>query len=73
MGYYALLYREVVPDFIERRAAFRDKHLGLAREAHARGDLVLAGAGFAAVRRTRPRLGTGTPIEPPEPHPGESS
>ncbi|MHB8501115.1 MAG: YciI-like protein [Candidatus Acidiferrales bacterium] len=44
MGYYALFYREVVPDFIVRRAVYRDAHLGLAREAHARGELVLAGA-----------------------------
>jgi uncharacterized protein len=44
MGYYALLYREVVPDFIARRAAFRDEHLSLARELHARGELLLAGA-----------------------------
>jgi len=44
MGYYALFYREVVPDFIARRAAFRDVHLGMARESHARGELLLAGA-----------------------------
>ena len=44
MGYYALFYREVVPDFITQRAAFREEHLGLAREAHARGELILAGA-----------------------------
>jgi uncharacterized protein YciI len=44
MSYYALFYREVVPDFIEKRAAYREKHLGLAREAYARGELVLAGA-----------------------------
>ncbi|MGB9467546.1 MAG: YciI-like protein [Candidatus Acidiferrum sp.] len=44
MNYYALFYREVVQDFIERRGAFREEHLGLAREAHARGELVLAGA-----------------------------
>jgi len=44
MGYYALFYREVVPDFIARRAAFREDHLGLAKAAHARGELVLAGA-----------------------------
>jgi uncharacterized protein YciI len=44
MSYYALFYREVVPDFIEKRAAYREEHLGLAREAHARGELVLAGA-----------------------------
>jgi uncharacterized protein YciI len=44
MGYYALFYSEVVPDFIERRGLFREEHLGLAREAYARGELVLAGA-----------------------------
>jgi uncharacterized protein YciI len=44
MGYYALFYREVVPDFITKRGAYREEHLGLAREAHARGELVLAGA-----------------------------
>jgi uncharacterized protein YciI len=43
MAYYALFY-ETVDDFIARRAAFRDEHLRLAREAHARGELVLAGA-----------------------------
>ena len=44
MPYYALFYREVVPDFISRRGAFREQHLGLARESHARGELLLAGA-----------------------------
>ena len=44
MPYFALFYREVVSDFIARRAAYRDEHLRLAREAHARGELVLAGA-----------------------------
>ena len=44
MNYYALFYREVVPDFIERRTMFREEHLGLAREAHSRGELLLAGA-----------------------------
>lgn len=43
MAYYALFY-EAVDDFIARRGAFRDEHLGMAREAHARGELVLAGA-----------------------------
>lgn len=43
MPYYALFY-QAVDDFIARRAAFRDEHLRLAREAHARGELVLAGA-----------------------------
>jgi uncharacterized protein YciI len=44
MGYYALFYREVVPDFVTERAAYREEHLGLAREAHSRGELLLAGA-----------------------------
>ena len=44
MGYYALFYREVAPDYAARRTAFRDQHLGLARESHARGELLLAGA-----------------------------
>ena len=41
--YYVLLY-DVVDNFIERRAVFRDAHLKLVREAHERGDLWLAGA-----------------------------
>lgn len=41
--HYLLMY-EVTPDYVERRAAFRTEHLGLARAAYARGDLVLAGA-----------------------------
>jgi uncharacterized protein len=41
--YYLLLY-DVVADYVERRGAFRDAHLALARAAHARGDLLLAGA-----------------------------
>jgi uncharacterized protein YciI len=43
MAYYALFY-EAVNDFIVRRGAYRDEHLRLARDAHARGELVLAGA-----------------------------
>lgn len=43
MGYYALFY-DTVDDFIARRAAFRVEHLRLVREAHARGELLLAGA-----------------------------
>ena len=43
MEYYALFY-EVADDFVRRRAPYREEHLRLAREAHARGDLVLAGA-----------------------------
>src|SRR5262249_4497788 len=41
--YYLLLY-DVVDDYLERRGMFREAHLNLARKAHERGDLVLAGA-----------------------------
>ncbi len=42
-GHYLLLY-DLAPDYLERRGAFRDEHLTLAWQAHARGELVLAGA-----------------------------
>ena len=41
--HYLLLY-DVVPDYVERRAAFRNEHLALAWQAHERGELVLGGA-----------------------------
>lgn len=43
MKYYALFYY-VVDDYLARRPLYRDEHLRLAREAHDRGELVLAGA-----------------------------
>ncbi len=43
MNYYILFY-DVVEDYVSRRALYRDAHLRLAREAHRRGDLLLAGA-----------------------------
>ncbi len=43
MEYYALFY-DVVDDFVARRAPYRDEHLRLAREAHQRRELLLAGA-----------------------------
>jgi uncharacterized protein YciI len=43
MNYFALIYY-VVDDFASRRAAYREEHLWLAREAHRRGELLLAGA-----------------------------
>jgi uncharacterized protein YciI len=43
MQYFALLYY-VVDDYVSRRAAYRQEHLRLASEAHARGELVLGGA-----------------------------
>jgi uncharacterized protein len=39
-----LLIYDVVDDYLERRAALRSDHLALAEAAHARGELVLAGA-----------------------------
>ena len=43
MPYFALFY-ETVDDYAARRAEFRAQHLDRAREAHARGELLLAGA-----------------------------
>jgi uncharacterized protein len=39
-----LLFYDVVPDYVERRAQFRELHLKHARAAYDRGELVLAGA-----------------------------
>lgn len=41
--YLALQY-DLVDDYLDRRSEFRDEHLGLARAAHERGELALAGA-----------------------------
>lgn len=41
--HYLLIYR-LVDDYVTRRVPLRGQHLTLAREAHARGELVLAGA-----------------------------
>ncbi|WP_292932152.1 YciI-like protein [Noviherbaspirillum sp.] len=41
--HYFLFY-EVSDDYLERRGTFRAEHLKLAWQAHARGELVLAGA-----------------------------
>src|SRR5436305_1899389 len=43
MNYFALFY-DVVDDFASRRSPYREEHLRLAREAHRRGELLLAGA-----------------------------
>ncbi len=43
MKYFVLIY-DVVEDFLSRRSVFREEHLQLARKAHQRGELVLAGA-----------------------------
>ena len=39
----ALIY-ELVDDYLDRRPPLRDEHLALAKDANARGELVLAGA-----------------------------
>ena len=43
-NYYALFYDQLVDDFVNRRAAFREEHLRLARESFERGEIQLAGA-----------------------------
>lgn len=43
MPYFVLEY-SFVDDYLERRGAFRDEHLGLAKAAYDRGEIVLAGA-----------------------------
>jgi len=43
MPYFALIY-ELVDDYLARRGAFREEHLGLASAAHERGEVILAGA-----------------------------
>ena len=43
MKHFALMY-DVVDGFIDKRMPLREAHLGLVRAAHARGELVLAGA-----------------------------
>ena len=40
---WVLIY-DLVDDYLERRPAFRAQHLDLARAAHERGELLLAGA-----------------------------
>jgi uncharacterized protein YciI len=42
MGYFTLVY-DVVENFVERRAPFREPHLQLLRDANARGLLVVSG------------------------------
>ena len=39
-----MLFYETAPDYLERRSQFRQEHLTLAWQAHARGELILGGA-----------------------------
>ena len=41
--YYLLLY-QFANDYMERRTAFREEHLGLVEDVNERGELLLAGA-----------------------------
>jgi len=41
---HIILLYDVVDDYVERRAQFRQQHLELARQSQQRGELVLAGA-----------------------------
>lgn len=41
---YFLLFYETVDNYVEKRAPYRAQHFELARDAHARGELLLAGA-----------------------------
>jgi uncharacterized protein YciI len=41
---YVVLEYTLVADYLDRRGQFRDEHLQLARAAHDRGELLLAGA-----------------------------
>lgn len=43
MNYYALLY-DLVKDHETRRQPYREDHLRRIREAHSRGELIMAGA-----------------------------
>ena len=44
MPYFVLRYDTVVDDYVNKRTPFRAEHLRLIREAHARGEVVMAGA-----------------------------
>lgn len=39
-----ILFYDAVDDYVEKRGQFRETHLKLARQAHERGELILAGA-----------------------------
>ena len=43
MPYFTLTY-DVVEDFVHKRMPFRPSHLKEVRDAHARGELIMAGA-----------------------------
>lgn len=44
MRVHLVLIYDLVDDYLDRRGPLREEHLALARAAHERGDLALAGA-----------------------------
>jgi uncharacterized protein YciI len=44
LAMHHILFYDVVDDYVEKRAQFREAHLAYARQAHERGELVLGGA-----------------------------
>ena len=63
--HFLLLY-DVVDDYVERRAPYRTQHLSLIRQAHDRGELVMAGA------LSDPADGAVLVFRGPSPQPAES-
>ena len=43
MNYYILFYK-TIEGYVEKRAPYRSEHLKLAKEAHEKGDIIMAGA-----------------------------
>ncbi|GAA5032946.1 hypothetical protein GCM10011506_22850 [Marivirga lumbricoides] len=43
MNYYILFYK-TIENYVEKRAPYRSEHLKLAKEAHEKGDIIMAGA-----------------------------
>lgn len=41
---HTILFYDVVEDYVQRRAQYREEHLALGRQSQERGELVLAGA-----------------------------
>jgi len=41
---YYILFYDVIEAYVEKRAAFREEHLEMARELEKKGQLILAGA-----------------------------
>jgi hypothetical protein len=39
-----ILYYKTIDGYVKKRGPYRDKHLKLARQAHEKGELVMAGA-----------------------------